>query len=109
MAIDYINFSGVFQIAVLRNSRRSSSASLAFITQILFGSNCRCKISFITPLVEYFSVQEYFVWKVIERLLVCNMPQDDAKSIPIKLVNYLDSILNLCSNFLRGIVFLIYF
>ena len=30
------------------------------------------------------------------------MPQHDANSIPIKLVNYLDSILNLNSKFLSG-------
>ena len=30
------------------------------------------------------------------------MPQDDAKSIPLKLANNLDSILNSCSKFLRG-------
>ena len=39
-------------------------ASLDFITQILFGTNCSLNISFITSFAEYFSVQEYFVWKV---------------------------------------------
>ena len=34
--------------------------------------------------------------------LVCSMPQDDAKSISIKLVNHLDSILDLCLKPLRG-------
>ena len=39
---------------------------------------------------------------VIERLrLVYSMPQDDAKSISIKLVRNLDSILNLCLKSLR--------
>ena len=54
-------------------------------------------ISFITSFAKYFNVQEYFVWKVIERLwLVYSIPQDDAKSTSIKLVRNLDSILNLC-------------
>ena len=34
--------------------------------------------------------------------LVCRMPQDDAKSIPIKLVSQLNSILSLCLKPLRG-------
>ena len=59
-------------------------------------------ISFITSFAEYFNVQEYFVWQVIERLwLVYSMPQDDAKSTSIKLVRNLDSILNLCLKSLR--------
>ena len=60
-------------------------------------------ISFITSFAEYFSVQEYFVWKVFEWFqLVCSMTQDDAKSISIKFVSHLDSILNLCLKPLRG-------
>ena len=52
---------------------------------------------------EYFSVREYFVWKIIERLwLVCNISQDDAKSILIKLVSYLGGIPNVHSKLLRG-------
>ena len=59
-------------------------------------------ISFTTSFAEYFSSQEYFVWKVIERLwLVYSIPQDDAKSTSIKLVRTLDSILNLCLKSLR--------
>ena len=59
-------------------------------------------ISFITLLAEYFSVQEYFVWKVIERLwLVYSMPKDDSESISIKLVRSLESIPNLCLKSLR--------
>ena len=59
-------------------------------------------ILFITLFAEYFSVQEYFIWKVIERLwLVYSMPQDDAKSISMKCVRSLDNILNLCLKSLR--------
>ena len=61
------------------------------------------KHSFITSFAEYFGVQEYFVWKVFEWLqLVCRMPQDDAKSIPIKFAGHLGSILNLYLKPLRG-------
>ena len=61
------------------------------------------KHSLVTSFGEYFSVQEYFVWKVFEWFqLVCSMPQDDAKSISIKVVIHLDSILNLCLKPLRG-------
>ena len=61
------------------------------------------KISFITSFSEYFSVQEYFVWKVFKRFqLVCSIPQDDVISVSIKLVSCLDSILNLCLKSLRG-------
>ena len=59
------------------------------------------QILFIT-FAKYFNVQEYFVWKVIEKLwLVYSIPQDDAKSTSIKLVRNLDSILNLCLKSLR--------
>ena len=59
-------------------------------------------MSFIISLVEYFNVQENFVWKVIDMLyLVCNMPQVYAKSISIKLASYLDGILNLFLKSLR--------
>ena len=34
--------------------------------------------------------------------LICSMPRDDAKSLSIKLVSHLDSILNLCLKPLRG-------
>ena len=43
-------------------------ALLDFITQILFGTNWSGSISFITSFAEYFSVQEYFFWKVFEWL-----------------------------------------
>ena len=60
-------------------------------------------ISFITSFAEYFSVQDYFVWKDFEWFqLICSMPKDDAKSISIKLVSHLDNILNLCLKPLRG-------
>ena len=60
-------------------------------------------MSFNTLFAEYFSVQEHFVWKVFERfLLVHSVSQDDAKSISIKLVIHLDTILNLCLKSLRG-------
>ena len=59
-------------------------------------------ISFITSFANYFNVQEYFVWKITERLwLVYSILQDDAKSTSIKLVRNLDSILNLCLKSLR--------
>ena len=59
-------------------------------------------ISFITSFANYFNVQEYFVWKIIERLwLVYSIPQDDAKSTSIKLVRNLGSTLNLCLKSLR--------
>ena len=59
-------------------------------------------ISFLTSFAEYFSAQEYFVWKVTERFqLVFSMPQGDARSISIKLLRGLDSILNLCLKSLR--------
>ena len=59
-------------------------------------------VSFITSFAEDFNVQEYFVWKVIERLwLVYSMPQDDAKSTSVKLVRNLGIILNLCLKSLR--------
>ena len=63
------------------------------------------KHSFITSFAEYFIVQEYFVRKVFEWFqLVCSMPQDDAKSISIKMVGHLDSILNLYLKPLRGTI-----
>ena len=59
-------------------------------------------ISFITSFAKYFNVQEYFVWKIIERLwLVYSIPQDDGKPTSIRLVRNLDSILNLCLKSLR--------
>ena len=61
------------------------------------------KQSFITSFAEYFSFQEYCVWKDFEWFqLVCSMPQNGAKSISIKLVSHLDSILNLYLKVLRG-------
>ena len=70
---------------------------------MLLGTNCSWNILFVTSFAKYYSVQEYFVWKVFEWFqLVCRMPQDDAKSISIKLVCHLNSILNLCLKPLRG-------
>ena len=104
MAIDYIKFYGAFrwQYSAIHGEVWNLGAMLDFVTQILFGINRSGNISFITSFAEYFSVQEYFVWKVFEWLqLVCSIPQDDANSISIKLVSHLDSILNLCLKPLR--------
>ena len=53
-----------WQYSAIHGEVCNLGASLDFITQMLFGTNCNRNISFITSFSEHFSVQEYFVWKI---------------------------------------------
>ena len=53
-----------WQYSAIHGEVCNLGASLDFVTQMLSGTNCNQKISFITSFAEYFSVQEYVVRKI---------------------------------------------